>query len=541
MKNKIVTAQDAARLVPDGAVLAIGSSAGLNCPDMMLRAIGERFAAEGAPRDLTIFSPIAAGDMYGIKGIDHLARKGLIGTILAGSYPSGPSSLPSPAIWEMIGRNEVAAYNLPSGVMYDMARDAAAKRPGVLTKVGLGTFVDPRLDGGKMNEAAARRGDVVRHVEFEGESWLHFPNLFPQVAIIRGTTADERGNISMEHEGAVLGMVDIALAARNSGGIVICQVKRTTTAGTIPAHAVHIPSTLVDYVVVDPQQAQATEILHDPAISGETRRPYASFEPEPFNVDKVIARRAAMELKEDDAVNLGFGISALVPKILIEEGWPEGVTWTIEQGAVGGVPLTGFAFGCAANAQAIFPTPQQFTYFQGAGFDCSLLSFLEVDADGSVNVSRLAARPYLTAGCGGFVDITTRARKIVFSGYFTAGGLDVAAEGRELRIRKDGKISKFVPKVSHVTFNGKMAAERGQDVTYVTERCVLKLGTDGLTVVEIAPGVDLQRDILDRSGTPLKVSPDLKQMDARLFSPDPIGLDLARPRVLGAGSASRAA
>ncbi|MDR6870457.1 acyl CoA:acetate/3-ketoacid CoA transferase [Bosea sp. BE125] len=528
MMNKIISAAEAARFIPDGAVLAIGSSAGLNCPDHMLKAVGERFAGEGHPRNLTVFSPIAAGDMYGVKGIDHLARKGLLATILAGSFPSGPSSLPSPAIWEMIERDEVAAYNLPSGVMYDMARDAAAKRPGVLTKVGLDTFVDPRLNGGKMNAAAAKRGEVVQVVEFGGETWLHFHNHFPQVAIIRGTTADERGNISMEQEGAVLGMVDLALAARNSGGIVICQVKRTTAAGTIPAHKVHIPSTLVDYVVVDPDQVQATEILYDPAISGEVRRPISSFKPEPFSVDKVIARRAAMELMDDGAVNLGFGISALVPQILIEEGQAEAVTWVIEQGAVGGIPLTGFAFGCAANAQAIFPTPQQFTYFQGGGFDCSLLSFLEVDAFGSVNVSRLPSRPYLTAGCGGFVDITTRARKIVFSGYFTAGGLQVAAEDGGLRIRQDGKISKFVPEVGHVTFSGRNAVERGQDITYVTERCVLKLRREGLTVVEIAPGVDLERDVLARAGTPLQVASDLKPMDARLFRPEPIGLSLAR-------------
>lgn len=532
MKNKIITATEAANLVRDSDVVCIGSSAGLNCPDRVLAAIGERFRAEGGPRNLTVFSPIAAGDMYGIKGIDHLAQKGLLSAILAGSYPSGPSSLPSPAIWEMIGRNEIAAYNIPSGIMYDMARDAAAKRVGVLTKVGLDTFVDPRLNGCRMNEAAATRGEIVHLVQFGGDSWLHFPNHAPQVAIIRGTTADERGNISMEHEGAVLGMVDLALAARNSGGIVICQVKRTTAAGSIPAHSVHVPSTLVDYIVVDPEQAQATEILYDPAISGETRRPLSSFQPEPWGVDKVIARRAALELAAESAVNLGFGISAMVPQILVEEGQAEAVTWAIEQGAVGGVPLTGFAFGCAANAQAIFPTPQQFTYFQGGGFDCSLLSFLEVDAFGNVNVSRLAARPYLTAGCGGFVDITANARKIVFSGYFTAGGLKVSAADGKLRIEQDGKIAKFIPNVSHVTFSGRRAVERGCDVTYVTERCVLKLKASGLTVVEIAPGVDLQRDVIDKAGTPLGVAGDLKLMDERLFRPEPVGLELrARPGV----------
>jgi acyl CoA:acetate/3-ketoacid CoA transferase len=561
VRNKIITAAEAASLIQDDDVVCIASSAGLNCPDHVLAAIGERFRSEGHPRNLTVFAPIAVGDMYGIRGFDHLAQKGLISAILAGSYPSGPSSLPSPAIWEMIGRDEVAAYNIPSGIMYDMARDAAAKRAGVLTKVGLDTFVDPRLNGCKMNDAAAKHGEIVHLVEFGDEPWLHFPNYFPQVAIIRGTTADERGNISMEPEGAVLGVADLALAARNSGGIVICQVKRTTAAGSIPTHRVHVPSTLVDYVVVDPQQAQATEISYDPSISGETRRPLSSFELEPWGVDKVIARRAAMELMDDSAVNLGFGISALVPNILLEEGQAEAVTWAIEQGAVGGVPLTGFAFGCAANAQAIFPSPQQFTYFQGGGFDCSFLSFLEVDAIGNVNVSRLAARPYLTAGAGGFdcsflsflevdaignvnvsrlaarpyltagaggfVDITANAPKIVFSGYFTAGGLKVSAGDGRLSIERDGKIAKFVPEVSHVTFSGRRALERGCDVTYVTERCVLKLTRHGLTVVEIAPGVDLKRDIIGKTGTPLAVASDLKLMDERLFRSEPFGLKLA--------------
>jgi propionate CoA-transferase len=541
MRNKIVSAAEAASFIEDDAVVCIGSSAGVNCPDFVLAAIGKRFRSECHPRNLTIFLPIAAGDMYGIKGIDHLAQKGLISTILAGSYPSGPSSLPSPLIWEMIGRNEVAAYNVPSGVLYDMARDAAAKRPGVLTKVGLDTFVDPRLNGCKMNEAAQKRGDIVNLVEFAGETWLHFPNYFPHVAIIRGTTADERGNISMEHEGAVLGMVDLALAARNSGGIVICQVKRTTAAGSIPTQQVHIPSTLVDYVVVDPDQWQATEIPYDPAISGEVRRPLSSFELEPWNVDKVIARRAAMELTHDSAVNLGFGISASIPKILLEEGHAEAVTWVIEQGAVGGVPLTGFAFGCAANAQAIFPTPQQFTYFQGGGFDCSFLSFLEVDAHGNVNVSQLPGRTYLTAGCGGFVDITANARKIVFSGYFTAGGLKVSSGDGRLQIEQEGKISKFVPEVSHVTFSGRRAAREGRDVTFVTERCVLKLSARGLTVVEIAPGVDLERDILARAGAPLAVADDIKLMDERLFRAERLGLQLPRGQSRARGETPRIA
>jgi acyl CoA:acetate/3-ketoacid CoA transferase len=375
-----------------------------------------------------------------------------------------------------------------------------------------------------MNAAAAARGEIVRLLTLDGEQWLHFPNLLPTVAIVRGTTADERGNVSMEHEGAVLGTVDLALAARNCGGLVIAQVKRVTAAGSIPTQRVHLPSTLVDVVVVDPEQRQATETVYDPAISGEIRQPLESFEAPPWSVDTVIARRAAQELHAGDAVNLGFGISALVPAILIQEGQADAVTWVIEQGAIGGVPVTGFAFGCAANAEAILPSPQQFTYFQGGGFDCTLLSFLEIDASGNVNVSRLAARPYLTAGVGGFVDITAHAPRIVFSGYFRTGGIDTQAVDGRLVIRNDGKIAKLVRQVEQVTFSGRRAVELGQDVTYVTERCVMRLTPEGLTVTEVAPGVDLQHDVLAQAEFPLRVAASVRTMDPRLFSEAPLGL-----------------
>ncbi len=522
--SKVVSLAAAAALVPDGSTVSVSSSSGLGCPDAMLRAIGERFAATGAPRELTTLHPIAAGDMYGIAGIDHLARPGLIKRVIAGSYPSGPSSMPSPAIWRMIHENEVEAYNLPSGVLFHMHADAAAGRPGVLTKVGLDTFVDPRRQGGRMNDATTE--ELVRVVAFDGEEWLYFRAIPVDVAIVRGTTADERGNISMEHEGAYLGALDQALAARANGGVVIAQVKRLTTAGSLPPQRVHIPSVLVDRVVLDPDQMQTTQTSYDPAISGEVRRPLATFEAAEWGADKVIARRAAMELRQGDVVNLGFGISALIPRVLLEEGLGEAVTWVIEQGAVGGVPLLGFQFGCAANAQAIVPSPAQFTYFQGGGFDRSLLSFMQVDADGNVNVSRLAARPHVTAGAGGFVDITARARHLVFSGYLTAGGLKLALADGHLRIVQEGATPKFVREVEHVTFSGRMARDRGQEVTYVTERCVLRLEPDGLTVTELAPGVDLQRDILDRVEVPLRVSSALRPMDARLFRPEPMELSL---------------
>jgi acyl CoA:acetate/3-ketoacid CoA transferase len=424
----------------------------------------------------------------------------------------------------MIVDNQVEAYNIPSGILFDMHRDAAARRPGVLTQVGVGTFVDPAQQGCAMNAAAAQH-PVVRRESFDGRDWLYFPAIAPDVAIIRATTADERGNLTYEHEGAILGGLDKALAARNNGGIVIAQVKRVVKAGTLRPHDVHVPCNLVDHIVIDADQWQTTQTVYDPAISGEVMQPLAMFAFQEWGPEKVIARRAAMELGHDYDVNLGFGISANVPRILLEEGLHGEVTWAIEQGAVGGMPLLGFAFGCASNADAIMASPNQFTYFQGAGFDVTLLSFLQVDADGSVNVSKLGAKPYLTAGCGGFVDITAHARRIVFSGFFTAGAKLEVGDGR-LTILKEGKTRKFVRDAEHVTFSGRVGRERGQRVRYVTERCVIDLEADALVVREIAPGIDLQRDVLDLAEFPLRVADDLRLMDAALFRAEPMGLQL---------------
>ena len=524
MTPRILSADEAARLIPDGAVVTVSSSSGLGCPDATLAAIGRRFDAEGHPRNLTTLHPIAAGDMWGIAGIDHLAKDGCLARILAGSYPSGPSKAEPPKIWRMVSENRIPAYNIPSGILFDMHRESAAKRPGVLTKIGMETFVDPALEGCAMNEKAAA-APIVSRVQFAGDEWLFFPTIIPNVAIIRATTADERGNLSYEHEGGYLGPLDQALAARNNGGIVIAQVKRLAQAGTLKPQQVLVPGILVDAIVVAPDQMQTTQTQYEPAISGEIFRPLSSFEIPAFSVAKVIARRVAQELHQGDAVNIGFGISANVPRILLEEGLHGTVTWVIEQGAVGGVPLLDFQFGCASNAEAIVPSPYQFTYFQGAGFDCSLLSFLEIDRDGSVNVSKLGARPHVTAGAGGFVDITARAKKIVFSGYFTAGaGLAIANSA--LTIEKEGKVKKLVEKVEQVSFSGRRAKAQGQEIVYVTERCVMALARDGVTVTEIAPGVDLKRDILDQAAFPLRVAPALKTMDAVLFRPEPIGLRL---------------
>jgi propionate CoA-transferase len=526
-RSKIIPIDEIGSLIADGAVVTVSSSSGLGCPDASLRAIGKHFLEKGRPRELTTLHPIAAGDMYGIPGIDHLAHPGLLKRVVAGSFPSGPSNMPSPKIWQMIIDNQIEAYNVPSGILYHLHRESAAGRPGILTKVGLDTFVDPRRNGARMNERTVEQ--IVRVVNFEGDEWLFFPSIPPDVAVIRATTADERGNLTMEHEGAYLGALDQALAARNHGGIVIAQVKRLTAFGTLRPQQVRVPGVLVDHVVIDPDQRQTTQTIYNPAISGEVFRPLWDFQPIDWGVDKIIARRAALELCEEDVVNLGFGICALVPRILLEEGLHGEVTWVIEQGAVGGMPLLGFAFGCASNADAIVASPDQFTFFQGAGFDSSCLSFLQVDRDGNVNVSRLALRPHVTAGCGGFVDITASARALLFCGYFTAGGLDLRVEDSQLRIAKEGKSQKFVPEVEHVTFSGRRARQLKQRVLYITERCVLSLEPEGLTVIEIAPGLDLQRDILGQAGFDLRVSERLTVMDKRIFQPEPFGLKL-KPR-----------
>jgi propionate CoA-transferase len=522
--SMLVSLEVAAARIPDGAVVSISSSSALGCPDKMLAAIGARFDATGHPRGLTTLNPIAAGDMYGVRGIDHIAKDGLLSRIIAGSYPSGSSNLPMPEIWKMIVEDRVAAYNVPSGILFDMHRDVAARRPGVLTRVGLETFVDPVREGCAMNARAAAAPIVARH-QMGGETWLHFPNIIPSVCILRATTADERGNLTYEHEGAYLGGLDQAIAVRNHGGLIIAQVKRITAAGSLRPHDVRVPGHLVDLVVLDPDQKQTTETPYDPAISGEVMRPWDSFRHAEHGVEKVIARRAAMELRHGMTANLGFGISAMVPRVLLEAGHPQAVTWAIEQGAVGGMPLTGFAFGCASNADAFMPSPNQFTYFQGGGFDVTFLSFMEVDVDGNVNVSKLGKKPYLTAGCGGFVDITAHARKIVFSGWFEAGA-EIALSDTGLTVTRPGKFTKMVAAVEHVTFAGRRARETGQDVIYVTERCVMRSTDTGLVATEIMPGIDPARDIVAASQGRVTVAADATVMPLSLLATTAMELPL---------------
>ncbi|MGO2558508.1 acyl CoA:acetate/3-ketoacid CoA transferase [Brachybacterium sp.] len=519
-----LTPREVADLIHDGDVVTVSASSGLGCPDAILAAIGERFQETGAPRDLTTVHPMAAGDMSGIEGMDHIAVPGLLRRVIAGSLPSGPSSAPPPRIWQLITGEEIDAYNIPTGALYQMHRAGASRQPGVLSKVGLDIFVDPRHQGARMNDVTPE--GFVELVELGDEEWLRYPPLTPDVAVLRATTADENGNLSYEEEASRLAALDLAYATHNSGGIVIAQVKQSAARGSLPAQQVHVPGVLVDAVVVVPDQMQTTGTLYDPAISGQQRRPLSTLDPIPFSLEKIIARRAALELHAGEAANLGFGVSALIPHVLLEEGEERAVDWVLEHGPIGGVPLLDFVFGVSHNPDAIVTSSDQFTLLQGGGCHHAFVSFLEIDSAGSVNVHYLPHRRHVSVGIGGFADITSAAPEIVFVGSFTAGRRDIRIVDGALDIREDGPHTKFVSRVHQSSFSGAKALENGQRIRYVTERAVLELRENGLTVTEIAPGVDLEKNVLARSDAPLTVADDLEVMDQRLFHAAPFGLHL---------------
>lgn len=518
----ILTPEEAARLIPSGATVTVSSSAAQLVPDKVLGGIEARFLASGEPRDLTVVFPVAVGDSFGTIGLDHLAYPGLIRRLVGGSYVNGPTSKPPPKIYAMIHADQVEAYNLPLGVLMHLHRDIAARKPGTITKIGLGTFVDPRDEGGRMNRVTPP--GLVEVVQLLGEEWLLYRTFPIDVAIIRATTADTHGNLTLEHEGVVLAVLAQAMAAHNSGGKVIAQVKRVVAAGTLSPHMVKVPGILVDALVVDPEQRMNTGIAYDPAISGET--PTATFpvEPLPLGPEKVIARRALCQLRPGDIVNLGFGISSLVPQAAFEEEVFEHLNFTVEQGAIGGLPLTGFAFGASHNPEAIIDAAAQFDLIDGGGITVGCLAFAEVDGQGNVNVSRLKAQPHVLAGAGGFINIAQATRKILYCGTLTAGGLDVRIEDGRVRIVREGRFPKFVTHAQHVTFNGALAAKQGQEVWYITERAVFRLTTEGLLLVEVAPGADVERDIRAKLGFPLRTAPYVRPMDARLFRADRMGV-----------------
>ncbi len=515
MSGKVVSAREAVDLVRSGDTLAIHGAGGGNVePDLLIRTLAQKFEETGEPRDLTIFHVSGLGD-WKSTGLNLLTGEGLVRRNVGGHYGM------SPKYAQLILDNKIEAYNWPQGVMSQWLREVAAGRPGLITHIGLKTFIDPRLEGGRLN--ARTTEDLIEVVRLAGKDWL-FYRAFPlNVCFIRGTTGDEKGNISLEQEPAFLEVLPMAAATRNSGGIVIAQVKRLAQAGTIPPKQVKVPHTLVDYVVVHPGQWQSVESEYNPAYSGEVKVPVGSISPMPLDERKVIARRAALEIVglPRAVLNMGVGMPDGVALVAAEEGIAGRITVTIEQGITGGIPAPGVVFGMSSNPEAVVDQGYQFDFYDGGGLDLTFLGLAEADAHGNVNVSKFQGR---MPGVGGFVNISQGAKAAVFLGTFTAGGLEVEVGGGRLRILREGRFKKFVRQVQQITFSGELAAERGKRVQFITERAVLAIATDGLVLTEIAPGVDLERDVLGQMEFRPRIAAELKTMDPRIFRDELMGL-----------------
>jgi len=506
MVDKVVSLDSAIATIDDEDTVCISGFVGIGTPETLLRGIEERFVTRQTPKNLSLLFAAAPGDGKE-KGLNRIAKHGLIKRAIGGHWSLVPK------LGAMAVANEIEAYNLPLGCISQLYRDIAARKPGMFSKVGLHTFVDPRQTGGAINEIT--KEPLVEVKELLGEEWLFYHSIPVDVALIRGTTADPSGNMTMEREALTLDMLPIAMAAKNSGGLVIAQVERIAVAGSLNPREVVVPGNLVDCVVVaEPDEHwQTYQTPYEHGFSGRMKSIVDQVTPMKLNERKIIARRAAMELPVNGVVNLGIGMPEGVAAVANEEDIIDHITLSTEAGILGGVPRSGLDFGAALNADAVIQTNQQFDFYDGGGLDLCCLGMAEVDQTGNVNVSMFKKR---FAGAGGFINISQNARKVLFVGTFTAGGLKVKAKGGQLEIVQEGKARKFEEAVEQITFNGRFAAEQGKEVLYITERCVFKLTDVGLKLIEIAPGIDIEKDILAQMNFKPIIG-DVKEMDSRIF------------------------
>lgn len=516
MIPKFVTKEEAVTVIKDFDTVVTSGFVECSNPEGLELALEERFLKTGSPRDLTLFyvAGQGAGDERCVSRFGH---EGLLKKVVAGHYNKAPK------LGELIVNNKIEAYNLPQGVLCQMLRNVAGHRPGVISKVGLKTFVDPRVEGGKLNEIT--KEDVVRLMEIDGEEYLYFKGMKFDIALIKGSYADERGNISMENEYISTEVLSIAQAVHNCGGKVIVQVDKIVKSGSLDPKLVKIPGIYVDYVVEIQEtelKAQAYDLEYEPALAGNaTLSEKSSFRPMELNEKKIIARRGTMEIEKGSVGNLGIGAPEYVSSITTEEEINDYMVLTVESGPVGGIPQSGKRFGSSINADAIIDQPYQFDFYDGGGLDICFLGLAQVDRFGNLNVSKFGTR---ISGCGGFIDISQNAKKVIFCGTFTAKGLKTKVENGKLVIIKEGETKKFVSQVQQITFSGDLARENNKVVLYITERAVFELKKEGLTLVEIAPGIDLQKDILEQMEFKPLISKELKEMDLRIFQNQPMGL-----------------
>ena len=513
-KVRVITAEEAALMVNDGDTISTGGFVSCACPEALSKALEKRFLETGRPRDLTLFFAAGQGHRDGTGG-DHYGHEGMVKRVVGGHWDRAAR------LGDLALANKIEAYNLPQGVITHMYRDIAAHNIGTITHVGLYTFVDPRNGGGKLNDVT--KEDLVKLVTIEGEERLLYKSIPIDVCFVRGSYADEYGNCTVHREIGSLDVTAQCQATKNSGGKVIVQVEKIVQGGSLDPKLVKIPGIYVDAIVVGSVEdnMQCLGMPYDGALTGEFRIPVDAIPPIPMDAKKIIARRAAMELPKDAIVNLGTGAPEKIANVAAEEGISDRMTLTVEAGSIAGVPYGGTQFGAAANAMAILDHNVQFDFYQGGGLDVAFLGLAETAPNGDLNVSKFGTR---LAGAGGFIDITQNAKKVVYCGTFTAKGLATECRDGRLVITQEGAKKKFVKAVEHITFSGTYANKVHQPVLYVTERAVFELRPDGVTLIEIAPGIDLQTQVLDQMEFMPRIAEDLKLMDERIFRDEPMGL-----------------